>query len=132
MLKKSDIHPLPSGSEDVEYYKSLVHLAERRARDIRRIAALEREQLEKHGAERGTRMASARLQDDLNKARAELEEFRRAHAMLATSRVHALADAYIRLATGNSIFAKTLKPLRFLAHKVFPRTLGADAPYDQA
>ena len=120
MLKKSDIQPSPRGSEDLEYYKSLARLTERRARDIRRIAALEREQLEKHTVERGVTMA-----------RAELEALRSAHATLATSRAHALADAYIRLATGNSVFATALQPLRFLAHMVFPRPLGAEAPHDE-
>jgi len=131
MLKKSDIQPSPCGSEDIEYYKALARLAERRARDIRRIAALEREQLEKHAAERGTRTASAQLQNDLIRAQVELEELRRTHTTLATSRAHALANAYIRLATGNSIFAKALQPLRFLARMVFPQIPGIKAPYDQ-
>ncbi|MEE1656579.1 hypothetical protein VB618_10245 [Microvirga sp. CF3062] len=113
MLKKSDIQPSPCGSEDLEYYKSLARLAERRARDIRRIAALEREQLEKHAVDRGITMAKA-----------ELEELRRTHTILATSRAHALANAYIRLATGDSFFAKALQPLRLIAHMVFPQTPG--------
>jgi hypothetical protein len=132
MLKKSDIQPSPCGSEDLEYYKFLAHLAERRARDIRRIAALEREQLEKHAAGIGSNTSSAQLQKDLKVVRAELEELRRTHTTLATSRAHALANAYIRLATGNSIFAKALQPLRFVARMMFPRSLGAEAPYDQA
>jgi hypothetical protein len=121
MLKKSDLQPSPYGSEDLEYYKALARLADRRARDIRRIAALEREQLEKHAAERGSMMD-----------RAELEELRRMHTTLATSRAHALANAYIRFATGNSAFAKALQPLRFIAHMMFPQTLGVRPPYDQA
>ncbi|MBD2748208.1 hypothetical protein IC232_16035 [Microvirga sp. BT688] len=131
MLKKSDIQPSPCGSEDLEYYKLLARLAEQRARDIRRIAALEREQLEKFAARRGSKTASFQLQNDLNKARIELEEFRRTHAALAASRAHALADAYIRLATGNSVLARALQPLRRVAHIVFPRPQGAEAPYDQ-
>jgi hypothetical protein len=130
MLKKSDIHPLPSGSEDVEYYKSLARLAEQRARDIRRVAALEREQLEKDVGERGGKLASSQLQSDLNRARAELKELRGMHATLATSRAHALAHAYIRVAGGNPVLAKALKPLRFLVHTVFPRTRGVELPYD--
>jgi hypothetical protein len=128
MLKKSDIQPSPYGSEDLEYYKSLAQLAEQRARDIRRIAALEREQLNKLAATRGTKTGSVQLQKDLNKAKIELEELRRTHATLATSRAHALADAYIRLATGKSVFARALQPLRLLAHMMFPRQQGAGAP----
>jgi len=131
MLKKSDIQPSPCGSEDLEYYKSLARLAEQRARDIRRIAALEREQLNKLAAKTGTKTGSIQSQNDLNKARIELEELRRTHATLATSRAHALADAYIRLATGDSVFAKALQPLRLLAHILFPRPPGAQAPYDR-
>jgi hypothetical protein len=130
MLKKSDIQPSPCGSEDLEYYKSLARLAEQRARDIRRIAALEREQLDKLAARRGTRTGSVQLQNDLNKARVELEELRSTHATLATSRAHALADAYIRLATGHSVFARALQPLRLFAHMVFPPP-GTKAPPDQ-
>jgi len=132
MLKKSDIQPSPCSPENLEYYKALARLAEQRARDIRRIAALEREQLEKHAAERGAKTASTQLQNELNKARAALEELRRTHTTLETSRAHALADAYIRLATGNSIFARALQSLRLLARMVFPQTLGVKAPDDQA
>ena len=131
MLKKSDIPPSPCGSEDLEYYKSLARLAEQRARNIRRIAALEREQLDKLATTRGAKTGSVQLQKDLNKARTELEELRRTHATLATSRAHALADAYIRFATGNSVFARALQPFRLLAHIMFPRPQGAEPPYDQ-
>ena len=130
MLKKSDIQPLPSSSEDLEYYKSLARLAEQRARDIRRIAALEREQLDKLAAKSGTKTGSVQLRNDLNKARVELEELRRTHATLTTSRAHALADAYIRFATGDSVLAKALQPLRLLAHIVFPPPPGAEARND--
>jgi hypothetical protein len=133
MLKKSDIQPSASGSEEVEYYKSLARLAERRARDIRRIAALERQQLEARAAvekeassipnaAEGARLkaAHARLQNDLKMTKRELAALRKIHESLTDSRAHGLAAAYIELAAGDTFFAKVLRPVRILAHLLFP------------
>jgi hypothetical protein len=124
MLKKVDVPQTLSGSGDVEYYKSLARLAEQRARNIRRIAALDREKLEKHSAEREfsgngydpekerLKRACARLQANLDSTGAELKKLRKIHSNMANSRAHRLADTYVRYATGDSLFAWVLQPVR--------------------
>jgi septal ring factor EnvC (AmiA/AmiB activator) len=138
MHKRSDVPRSQPESPEVEYYKALAQFAEDRAREIRRIAALERARLEerlleqeptiKAYAEEQERLrvsydclkaSSQRLRDDtkrlkveLASTRAQLRAFQKAQRVLGASRAHRLANAYMRLATGDSLFARTLRLVR--------------------
>ncbi|WP_201862152.1 hypothetical protein [Microvirga soli] len=127
----------PENSE-IEYYKTLAQLAEERAREIRRIASLERAALEmrllqqeptiKAYAEEQERLmgdierlraSSQHLKDNaqrlnvkLASTRAQLRALQKAQKTLGTSRAYRLANAYVQLATGQSLVARTLQLLR--------------------
>jgi len=124
MLKKSDIpRPVPENPE-IEYYKSLARLAERRARDIRRIAAIDRERIARERGFPTNPLAAekeqlartcARLREELQDARAQLDELRQVRDRIARSRAHRLADAYVRHAAGRSLSARILRLFRPVA-----------------
>lgn len=148
MHKRSDVPRTPSENSEIEYYKTLAQLSEDRAREIRRITALERAKLEqrlleheptiKAYAEEQERLrvdqerlresydrlkaSSQRVRDncqqlkaELASTKAQLKALQKAQKTLAASRVHRLANAYMRLATGQSLFARSLRPLRSAA-----------------
>ena len=141
MHKRSDVPQTPPESSEVEYYKALAQLSENRAREIRRIAALERARLEqrlleqeptiKACAEEQERLrenyerlkvSSERVKDnyqrlkmDLAATRVQLRELQKAQKTLSASRAHRLANAYMRLATERSLLARILRLLRPVA-----------------
>ncbi|MFC1458789.1 hypothetical protein ACETIH_19235 [Microvirga arabica] len=141
MHKRSDLPRSQPENPEVEYYKVLAQLAEDRAREIRRIAALERARLEERLLEQEPtirayadeqerlranydrlKASSQRLKDnaqrlkmELASARAQLRALQKAQRALDASRAHRLANAYVRLATGHSLFARTLRLLRLAA-----------------
>lgn len=144
MHKKSDVPRMQPENPEVEYYKTLAQLTEDRAREIRRIAALERATLEKRLLEheptikayaeerehlrtevKRLEASSQRLKDnaqrlkaELASTRAELRALQKAQKTLVASRAHRLAKAYVRFATGQSLFARTLQLFRPTARAV--------------
>jgi predicted ribosome quality control (RQC) complex YloA/Tae2 family protein len=75
MHKRSDVPQTPPESSEVEYYKALAQLSENRAREIRRIAALERSKLEQRLLEQEpTIKAYAEEQERLRLERERLRE----------------------------------------------------------
>ncbi len=141
MHKRSDVPQTPPESSEVEYYKALAQLSENRAREIRRIAALERSKLEQRLLEQEPtikacaedrerlrenyerlKVSSERVKDncqrlkmDLAATRVQLRELQKAQKTLSASRAHRLANAYVRLATERSLLARTLRLLRPVA-----------------
>jgi chromosome segregation ATPase len=148
MHKRSDVPRMQPESSEIEYYKTLAQLAEDRAREIRRIAALERVALEKRLLEQKPKIkayaeeqerlklnqerltgdierlkaSSQHLKDDsqrlkvkLASTRAQLKALQKSQKTLDTSRAYRLANAYMQLATGQSLFARTLQLLRPVA-----------------
>jgi chromosome segregation ATPase len=155
MHKRSDVPRTQPENSEVEYYKTLAQISEDRAREIRRIAALDRAKLEQrlleqeptikaYAEEQGRlrvekerlkldqerlresydrlkassqRMKdnSQRLEMELASTRAQLKALQKAQKTLAASRAHRLANTYVRLATGHSLFARTLRIARPVA-----------------
>ena len=123
---------------EVEYYKTLARLAEDRAREIRRITALERARLEerllqqeptiKAYAEAQERLrlnyerlktSSQRLRDNAQQLKTELAATRtqlkareKTQKTLDASRAHRLAAAYVRFASGPTMAARMLRLMR--------------------
>jgi hypothetical protein len=126
-----------SGNAEVEYYKLLARLAEERAREVRRVAALERARFEERLLEQQPtidayaadlerlktcyeclKAKSERLKDDNKRlkreaaeAKAEMGTVKRAQDRIAASRAHRLASGYVRIADGNSRLARILRLL---------------------
>ena len=141
MHKRLDVPRMPPESLEVEYYKSFARLSEERARDIRRIAALERTRLEERlreqeptirahlaeverlrsGYERlkaqsdQLKANNRQLKSELAAAKAEVKALKRAQDRIAASRAHRLAAAYVRQASGGSLVGRTLRLLRLCA-----------------
>lgn len=138
MHRMSDVPRDAPDHPEVEHYRSLMRLAEERAREIRRVAALDRERLEERLREhepvvkfyeteldslrRQLKDAVDRLQHD-QKHSACLEEelvatrirsgmLSEFHGRIIRSRAHRLAEAYVRHAGGNSPFAQAIRRLR--------------------
>lgn len=141
MHKACDVPQTPPEHPEVERYKTLARLAEERAREIRRIAALERARFEErlleqerlirtsanelgrlkedHGRLRerfeGVRQKAERFRSDLSAAKAELRKLRRAQDRIVSSRAHRLATAYVRFASSGFIAARTSPLIRPVA-----------------
>jgi chromosome segregation ATPase len=138
MRKVYDVPQTPPDNPEVEYYKELARLSEERARETRRIAALERARLEealleqeptlkafagelerlsknceslRTKAER-VKESSHRLKKELAVTKAQFKTLKRAQARIAGSRAHRLADAYVRHASGSSLLARTVRSVR--------------------
>ncbi|MBF9197508.1 hypothetical protein I2H36_15820 [Microvirga sp. BT290] len=138
MHKRSDIpRPQPENPE-AEHYKMLARLAEDRAREIRRITALERARLEERLLEqeptirayaeeqerlRGNyerlKASSQRLKDksqqmkaELAATRMQLKALQKAQQTLDASRAHRLAAAYVRFASNSALSARILQVVR--------------------
>ena len=134
MLETTKIPPVSPEHPEVEYYKALARLAEQRARDIRRVATLERNRLEERLSQQEPTIkayaaeverlgndrdhlaeTSEQLRSALAAAEAQLSTLQQAQARIAGSRAHYLADVYVRYATGDSPFARVLRLLRPIA-----------------
>jgi chromosome segregation ATPase len=141
MQQSFDIQQEPSNNAEVEYYRSLARVSEERAREIRRIAALERARLEERLLEQRPSLdayaaelelareayerikksrdhfkdKSEHLKSDLATAKAQLKALKRAQAKIAQSRAHRVAETYVRYAAGKSVFAVTLRLARSFA-----------------
>lgn len=119
------------GNAEVERYKMLAHLAEERSREIRRVAAMERAQLEErllkqqptidaYAAElerlRATcerlRKRSERHRSKLAETRAKLSALKEAQNRILSSRAHRLAAAYVHSVQGSSLRARILQKMR--------------------
>lgn len=141
MHKKFDIPQAPSESEDIEYYKSLACLAEERARNIRRIAGLERTYLEERLSEQKLfvdayaaeserikqtygrfKEKSDHLRNDLAEAKAQLKVLRRSQDSIAQSRAHQLAEVYVQHVNDKTLLGWSLRFVRPFA-RVLSRML---------
>lgn len=90
MHKRSDVPRMQSESPEVEYYKTLAQLAEDRAREIRRIAALDRAKLEQRLLEQEPTIKAyaeeqERLRLDQERLRLDQERLRESYDRLKAS-----------------------------------------------
>jgi len=138
MQQKFEPAPEPSPDAQIQYYKSLAQLSEERAREIRRVAALERARLEarlleqqptldayaadlewlrmqcerhKERSERFKERAE-RLKKELADTKARLKVLEQAQNRIAASRAHRIAEAYSRYVQTSSGPARALRWMR--------------------
>jgi DNA repair exonuclease SbcCD ATPase subunit len=140
----SDAPRDPPDHPEVKHYKSLMRLAEERAREIRRVAALDRERLEERLREHETvfkfhvteldslrrqlkdavdrlqhdQRHSADFEEELAATRIRSEMLGEFQGRIIRSRAHRLAEAYVRHAGGNSPFARAIRRLRPFARSL--------------